>query len=150
MLSLAILMLAATTTFAQPPGAGGGRMGGGMMDPEQRAERQSAMMKDSLMLSDELTAEVKAVLLVYAKKMQEARTSANGDWEAMRGSMESLRKEQDEELQAVVGDENWAKWDTIRTQMMENRGQRGRGGAPAQTEQGMKKRKKKDTGSDNG
>ena len=143
--SLAILSFA-FTAYAQPPAGGFGGRGGMNMDPEQRAERQANMMKDSLMLTDDLTAEVKAVLLVYAKKMQEARTAADGDWDAMRGTMQTLRKEQDEELQAMIGDENWTKWEAIRGEMMQ-RGPRGpREGGPeqGQPEQGGKK-KKKDT-----
>lgn len=145
---LAILSLASVSVSAQRPGGDGpgGRMGGMNMDPEQRAERQATQMHDTLQLSDDMTAEVKAVLLVYAKKMQEARTQANGDWEAMRGTMQTLRKEQDEELAAMIGEEQWAKWETIRAGMMQ-RGPRGEG-APGQ-EQGGKKRKKKDTKTDN-
>jgi hypothetical protein len=124
LLALAIISLSAISAYAQPPGAGD-RMG--RMDPEQRAERQASMMKDSLQLTDDLTAEVKAVLLVYTKKMQEARQSSQGDWSAMRGTMQTLREEQDEELQALLTAEQWTKWETIRAAMMQNRGPRTQG-----------------------
>lgn len=140
--AIAILSMTGLTAYAQ--GGPGGRMGGrGMMDPEQRVERQATMMKDSLALTDELTAEVKEVLTVYAKKMQEARTQADGDMQSMRGTMQTLRKEQNEELAAVLGEEKWARWEAVTAKMMENRDGPRRGG------QGRSKGKKKDTGSDN-
>lgn len=121
--ALALMMLATVSMYAQP---GGGR--GGRMNPEQMAERQATMMQDSLLLSDDLTAEVENVLMVYAKKMQEARSNAQGDRESMRETMQTLRSEQNEELQAMLGDEKWAKWETIQAEMMKNRGQRGQRG----------------------
>ncbi|PHN05611.1 hypothetical protein [Flavilitoribacter nigricans] len=140
--SLAILSLASLTTYAQG-GPGGGRMGGrGMMDPEQRVERQATMMQDSLELTDELTAEVKEVLSVYAKKMQEARAEANGDWGSMRTTMQTLREEQNQELEAVLGEEKWTQWEAISAEMMQRR-QEMRG--ERRGEQGKKKGKKKDT-----
>lgn len=113
-----------------------------MMNPEQRAERQATMMQDTLGLSDELTADVKEVLGIYAKKMQEARAEANGDWEAMRSTMQKMRQEQNEELEAILGEEQWAKWEAITAERMQQRGQRGRGNRQGPEK---KKDKKKDT-----
>lgn len=142
--SIAILSLASLPTFAQG-GPGGGRPGGrGMMDSEQRVERQAAMMRDSLGLTDELTAEIKEVLTIYTKKMVDARTEANGDRESMRSAMQNMRKEQNEELAAILGEEKWAQWEAITANMGQGmRGQRDGGG------QGKKKGKKKDTRTDN-
>ncbi|MEZ4992595.1 MAG: hypothetical protein R2824_19390 [Saprospiraceae bacterium] len=136
--TLAILSLTVISTYAQPP-EGGGRMG--RMDPGQRAEQQAAMMQDSLGLDDDLTAEVEAVLLVYAKKMQEAREASQGDWSSMRGTMQTLRDEQDEELQALLSEEQWAKWDAIRQEMMQNRGPGMRGGERGRGKQKEKSKK---------
>lgn len=137
-LAFVIMALTTITTYAQPPG-GGGRMG--RMDPEQRAERQATMMQDSLLLTDELTAEVEAVLLVYAEKMGAAREEAQGDFGAMRETMQNLRNEQNEELQALLTEEQWTKWEAIQTAMMQNRGQRPRG----EGGRGKKKDKSKKT-----
>jgi hypothetical protein len=141
-LALAILSLTGLTAYAQ--GGPGGRMGGrGMMNSEERIERQSVMMQDSLGLTDELTAEVKEVLTVYAKKFEDARAEADGDRSAMREIMQTLRKEQNEELAAVLGEEKWAQWETITENMMQNRQDR-RG-----NRQGRGRGKKKDTRTDN-
>lgn len=138
--TLSILGLAAVSTFAQPPGGGQGR-GRAMMNPEQRAERQAAIMQDSLLLSDELTAEVQEVLTIYAGKMKEAWTTADGDRQSMRASMQSLRKEQSEELEAILGEEKWSRWESIRANM-DRRGPRNRGQGQ---ERGKKKGTKKDS-----
>lgn len=136
--SLTIFSLVSFTAYAQ--GGPGGRMGGrAMMNPEERVDRQVTMMQDSLQLSDELTADLKEVLTVYAKKMQEARSDANGDRESMRTTMQTLRQEQNEELEAILGEEKWTQWETITAEMMQRRQDR-RG-----DRQGKAKGKKKDT-----
>lgn len=140
--SLTILSLASFTAFAQ--GGPGGRMGGrAMMSPEERVERQATMMQDSLQLTDELTSEVKEVLSVYAKKMQDARAEANGDWASMRTTMQTLRQEQNEELEAVLGEEKWTQWEAITADMMQRR--QDRRGERGGNRQGKEKGKKKDT-----
>ena len=50
---MGLLMLAGLTAYAQPGG------GGRMMNPEQRAEQQTAQMTEKLALSDAQAAKVK-------------------------------------------------------------------------------------------
>ena len=117
--SLIIVMLSVLlpqVLFAQP---GRGR------SPEQRAQRQTQLMTDSLALSEAQTAKVGEVNLKYAKKMQEIRKSADGDYTAMREMMQSMRKEQQTELNKYLTAEQAAKWETIEAQLRERRGRRG-------------------------
>ncbi len=116
--------MAGLTLQAQP---GGGRA----QNPEQRAEQQTATMTEKLSLSEAQAGKVKEINLKYAKKMQEARDQANGDWEAMRGTMGTMRTEQDSELQTVLTEEQWQQWIKYREEMRANRGNWGNGNAPS-------------------
>jgi len=107
---------------AQPGGMGMG------MDPEKRAEQQTATMTEKLSLSEAQTAKVREINLKYANKMKEARDKADGDREAMRATMTTLRSEQDKELQTVLTEEQWQQWLKIREEMKNNRP--GWGGKP--------------------
>lgn len=110
------------TLHAQPGGRGG--------DPVQRADYQTKIMADSLSLSDAQSTKVGEINLKYAKKMQEAReNNPDGDWEAMRATMQTMRTEQDKELQAVMTQEQWQRWSQIRETMRAQRGGPG-GGQP--------------------
>ncbi len=99
--------------FAQPGGEGR------WMNPQQRAEQQTAQMKEQLALSEAQTAKVLEINVKYAQQAQEARQKAEGDWEAMRAQMTTIRQAQDQELQMVLTEEQWQKWLTIREQMRE-------------------------------
>lgn len=139
---VALFLVAGIGLYAQP---GGGRD----MNPEKRAEQQTAQMKEQLGLSDAQTAKVQEVNLKYAKQAQEAREKADGDWEAARGKMTAMRQEQDKELQTVVTQEQWQKWTAFREEQRGNRGNWG-GNRPDGTKpapdgkQDMKKDKAKD------
>ncbi len=121
---MALFVLAGLAVYAQPGG------GGRMMNPEQRAEQQTAQMTEKLSLSEAQAAKVKEINLKYAKQGQEAREKADGDWEAMRGTMTAIRQEQDKELQTVMTQEQWDQWVKVREEFRGNRGFRG-GDKPA-------------------
>jgi len=133
----ALFVLAGMTAYAQPGG------GGRMMNPEQRAEQQTAQMTEKLALSEAQAAKVKEINLKYAKQAQEAREKADGDWEAMRGTMTAMRQEQDKELQTVMTQEQWDQWTKVREEFRSNRGPRGGDKpAPAPEDKDRKKEKK--------
>lgn len=77
-------------------------------------------MAETLELDEEMQGEVQAVLLVYARKMQEARQGAT-DIAAVRETMRSLRKAQDEELQAMLTEEQWTAWEAKRAELRSRR-----------------------------
>ena len=111
MLMAALAMFA--TAVAQP-----GRDG----DPYERAERQTERMKEHLGLSDEQTEQVSEINIAAAEKMQEARESANGDREAMRSKMMTIRQETNTSLKEVLSEEQWTKFEAIRQEMRQNGG----------------------------
>lgn len=143
LLAMAMLLLAGFTLQAQPGG------GGRDMNPEKRAEQQTAQMTEKLSLSEAQTGKVKEINLKYANKMKEARDAADGDWSSMRETMTALRDEQDKELKTVLTEEQYTQWDRIRTEQRNNRGGRmGPGNQPdagkaAPAEDGTGKKAKK-------
>ncbi len=133
------LFLAGFVSLQAQPG------GWGNSDPKQRAEFQTKIMTDSLSLSDAQSAKVGEINLKYAQKMQDARAnSPEGDWEAMRAAMQTIRAEQDKELQTVMTQEQWQRWAQIREAMRAQRG--GSGGAQPGPPPGKDKPKGKNKG----
>lgn len=111
--------------FASQTNAQRGEWG---QSPEQRAEMQSNMMRDSLSLSDAQFEKVKEINLEYNKKFDEMRNNSEGDWSAMREQMGAIRKQQDDALKAVMTSEQFEKWQKIQEAMRQRRGNRGPGG----------------------
>lgn len=111
------LLFFATLTYAQP--------GGGNMTAEERAQRQTDHMAETLALSDAQKEKIQEVNLTYAKKMEEARKEADGDWSAMRETMRTLRAEGQEELKKYLTEEQSEKWEKVQMERREKRGDRG-------------------------
>jgi hypothetical protein len=111
------LLLGQLALQAQPGGGWGG-------DPKQRADMQTQLMTDSLALSEAQSAKVGEINLKYAQKMQDAREGATaaGDWESMRATMQTMRAEQDKELQTVMTQDQWQSWTQIRETLRAQRG----------------------------
>ncbi len=125
--SLALFgLLGATALFAQPGGQGQ------WMNPEQRAEQQTAQMRERLALSDAQAAKVHEINLKYARQAQEARQNAEGDWNTMRTQMATIREAHDQELQTVLTKDQWQQWLTAREQMREQMRERRDGQRPGQ------------------
>jgi Spy/CpxP family protein refolding chaperone len=97
LLLFAITFLSAASVYAQQ---GGGGMGGNKATPEDRAKRQTEMMKDGLNLTAAQEPKVSAINLKYAKKMEEVRKIA--DTAAQRKSVQNLNKQKDGELKTVL------------------------------------------------
>jgi hypothetical protein len=124
-LLLMLSISAATASLWAQPG-GNGR---GPSDPAQRAEMQTARMKEELGLSAKQAEKVKAINEKYANKMREMRAAnQDGDRQAMRESMSALRQEQAEELQTVLTAEQFEKWQQM--QSRQQNGRPGNGGPP--------------------
>lgn len=117
-ITLAMLSIWSTNLSAQ--------RGGRDSSPEQRAEQESALMRDSLGLSDAQYNKVYEINLDYAKKMQELRNNAEGDWSSMREAFAALRQEQNEALKKVLTTEQYEKWQRIQRQRMDRRPGQGR------------------------
>jgi Spy/CpxP family protein refolding chaperone len=94
---LAVLfMFCATALLAQKQGPGGY----GKATPEERAKRQTEMMKENLSLTAAQEPKVSAINLKYAKKMEDVRKIA--DTTVQRKTFQNLNKQKDGELKAVL------------------------------------------------
>ncbi len=103
-----------------PPG---GRRG---MDPARRAER----MQHELNLTDDQTRQVKAILEDSRTKMEALRANSAGSQEDRRSQMMSVRKAQEDRIEALLTPEQKTKYEQMRAQMRDRR-RDGEGGPPA-------------------
>ncbi|GJM33885.1 MAG: hypothetical protein DHS20C18_28860 [Saprospiraceae bacterium] len=105
-------------------------------DPAQRAEKQTASMVEKLGLNEEQAAQVKAINLDYGQKMQAARGEAQGDREAMKANMKSLKDGKNEALKGVLTADQFKQY----TEMQDQKGRKGKHGK----KMGAKSKKKVD------
>ena len=93
----ALFVMFGTVVSAQKQGGG---MGYGNASPEDRAKRQTEMMKEKLALNTAQESKVSAINLKYARKMEDVRKIT--DTAAQRKSFESFNKQKDGELKTVL------------------------------------------------
>lgn len=140
LLVFALIIASFSSLEAQRGGRGG--------SPEERAERQTKMMTDSLTLSTAQVKKVTEINLKYAKLTAETRRAArenmdpDGDREAQRASMremfQKIKAEQKDELKVILTSDQMAKFEKIEANRNSKRGERGKRG-----KRGGKKRKGK-------
>ena len=95
------------------------------MSAEDRAKRQTDMMKDELKLNQDQEKKVYAINLKYSDKMKDVRQIA--DTSARRKSFESLNKQKDEELKKVLTADQFKSYQKLVADM---RAKRQQGGGP--------------------
>ena len=100
-ISLLVLGMASVSAFAQR----------GNMDPNQMAQRQTDTIKKYVgsITSDE-EAKILTIEQNFAKSAQEARSSSDGDRDAMRTKMEALRKDRDDKIEAVLTADQYTQY----------------------------------------
>lgn len=103
-------------------------------DPEKVAVRQTERMAEALALSDAQKEKIEAVNLEFAKKLQEVRKNANGDFAAARDKVQAIRAEHKEELKKYLTEEQFGKFEKLEAERRQRRGEFRK----------MKKEKKKD------
>jgi periplasmic protein CpxP/Spy len=129
---LAVLPAMAQQDAPPPPSQGqtqGGPHGrGGMMNPEQHA----AHLQKALGLSDDQTAQVKAIFTDEQTKGQALWQNTSLSREDRHTQMEALRQDEDTKVQGVLTADQKTKYAALQAQMREHRGdqQNGNGGAP--------------------
>ena len=106
-----------STGFAQQPG----------MSAEDRAKRQTDMMKTELKLTPDQETKVYAINLKYSEKMHDAREIA--DTSARRKSLESLNKQKDTDLKGILTPDQFKSYQKLLEDMKARR-QQGGGGPP--------------------
>ena len=92
-----LLIISVTPAHSQGNPAGKGH---GNQTPEERAKRQTEMMKENLSLTTAQEPKVSAINLKYAKKMEDVRKIA--DTAVMRKTAQNLNKQKEGELKAVL------------------------------------------------
>ncbi len=127
LLMCGLLIGISAASFAQ----GGGRM---RMNPADQAKN----LQTALKLTDDQTAKVQAIFQAQSAKMDSVRTAANGDRDAMRQAMTSMRSETNTKVNAVLTPDQQTAYkkyqDDMRAQMMQRMQQNGGGGAPPSQE----------------
>lgn len=84
-----------------------------MMDPGQRAER----MKHELNLTDDQTAQVKTILEDGRTKMEALRSNSSLSQDDRRSQMMSIRKAQNDKIEALLTPDQKTKFATMQQQM---------------------------------
>ena len=119
-------LLAGGIAVAQP-GPGGERL-----SPEERAARHTSRLIGELELDEDQALQVEELNLMFTEKMMEMRGEARGDREAMRERMQAIQAERNEEFQAILSEDQYARFleleEEARARMRERRG--GRQGGP--------------------
>ena len=91
---------------------------------QQQYQEMIAMLE----LTPEQETEFSAITRKYREKMQTIRQNNQGDFQAMRSEMQTLRQEQNEELKAILTVEQFEKYQNYVKEQRENRrGRRGNG-----------------------
>src|SRR5580704_163339 len=73
------------------------------MDPQQMAQKQTEQIKSSVTgITPDEESKILAVEQDFAKSAQDARTSSNGDREAMRSKMQPLRESRDAKIKGIL------------------------------------------------
>jgi Spy/CpxP family protein refolding chaperone len=91
----------------------------GNTTPEERADFQTNRMKDLLNLSDEQTEKVREINLKYAKENQEVFKS-EATREEKRDKLRDLHEQKENELKAVLSEEQYEKFRSERNEMWEH------------------------------
>jgi Spy/CpxP family protein refolding chaperone len=89
------------------------------MTPGQRTQR----LKDSLALSDSQAVQILAIFQENDVKRSELFESNSGDRDAMRESMRILARETDAKIEAILTPEQNEKYQVLRKQWQERRGE---------------------------
>lgn len=98
--------------------------GGQRRTPEEQAKQLQTQLK----LSDDQTAKITSIMQMQSTKLDSIRTAANGDRDAMRSGMMSVRQMIAPQIKAVLTADQSAAYDKMQADMRA-RMQNG-GGAP--------------------
>ena len=90
--------------------------------PEERAKRQTEMIKETTGIDAAKATKVEAILLKYAKEMATLREKTP-DREARREPQKALTDKQEAELKTVLSADEFAKYTAKQEEMRKNRGQ---------------------------
>lgn len=109
------LALGAQLSFAQR----------GPVDPQKRAERVSADLKQALTLDDATTKKIYELELARTQEAQKLRETNAGDREAMRESMKGINEKFQTSLKGILSEDQFKKYREWQAEEREKRGPRG-------------------------
>ena len=118
MMVAAMFVAVSTVAKAQDAAQQGRRGGGG------GAGRITAVLKDSMKVSDAIVAKADSIQKAYAGQMQPLMEAMRGGDADARGKMQALRAKQNDDIKALLTDEQKAQFDKLMAGM---RGRRGGG-----------------------
>jgi Spy/CpxP family protein refolding chaperone len=118
MMVAAMFVAVTTVAKAQDAQQAGGRRGGG------RGMNIVSLLKDSLHVSDAVAAKADSIQKSYQSQMQPLMEAARGGDADARTKMGELRTKQNDDIKALLTDEQKAQFDKIMSSM---RGRRGGG-----------------------
>jgi len=145
-LLLAMPLLVVGARAAQYQGGGpGGPGGGGRRGPMSPDDRLKQMTKDLNLTSDQQS-KIKPILVDEQKKSEAARNDSSGDRQAMRGTMQKIQQDTNDQIRALLTDtqkDTFDKMEKERQTRMQNGpgggmgGNRGGGNPPPAPDSGM-------------
>jgi broad specificity polyphosphatase/5'/3'-nucleotidase SurE len=97
------------------------KRGGERPSPEQRATKMTEKMAEELSLTADQKKQVLEINLAQAKKMDQERQDQMKANEARKAEM----KKQDEQIKAVLTEEQLGKWEEIKLEAKDRRGRPG-------------------------
>lgn len=92
-------------------------------------EEQAKQLQTQLKLTDDQTAKITSIYQMQSTKLDSVRTAANGDRDAMRSGMMSIRQASAPKIKAILTPEQGVAYDKVQADMRA-RQQNGGGGAP--------------------
>lgn len=120
-LATGMMVMISLSTIAQ-------KKGGERPSPEERATKNTERMAEALTLTEAQKKQILEINLEYAKKNDVVMAERKAEMEARKAEMDAKRaelKEQDAKIQAVLTEEQRAKWIEIKADRMNDR-RRGR------------------------
>jgi hypothetical protein len=82
------------------------------IDPQKWAQKQTEQIKASVSgITADQESKILAVEQDFAKSMQEAKASSNGDRDAMRAKMQPARESRDSKIKAILNAGQGAQYD---------------------------------------
>ncbi len=94
------------------------------MSAEERAKNQTESMEKDLSLTADQKTKVQAINLDIAKKMDEQMQAASGDRDAMMAKMQELNTDRNNQLKAVLTDDQFKKYTDMQAQQQNQMRQR--------------------------
>ena len=115
MMVAAMFFAVTTVAKAQDSAQQQGRRGGG------RGMNVSTLLKDSLHVSDAVAAKADSIQKSYQAQMQPLMEAMRGGDADARGKMQALRTKQNDDIKALLTDEQKAQFDKIMASMRPGR-----------------------------